>query len=97
MVDYRDYREYVKWDVLLTQNELVTDESVLMDSRTINSETYGHYSFTIANNLHANNRIAVPRTYYVGYQVDVYIDDVYASYDYPNTASGYWIGTICIG
>ena len=77
MVDYRDYREYVKWDVSLTQNELVTDESVLMDSRTINSETYGHFSFTIANNLHANNRIAVPRTYYVGYQVDVYIDDVY--------------------
>lgn len=76
-VDYQDYREYVKWDVSLIQNELVPTFPVTMDSKSIDNVSYGHYTFTIANNLRDNNAIVIPRTYYVGYKVRVYKNQKY--------------------
>lgn len=72
-VNYKVYREWVKWAV--SPSESIIDSSMQLPifDRDVDESEYGHFRF-IVNFAPAGQWLIVPRTYYTGYQVAAYQD-----------------------
>ncbi|WP_302925375.1 hypothetical protein [Holdemania filiformis] len=72
-VDYKDYREWVKWAVSPSESFIDSSMKLLINDNNVDESEYGHFKFVVKSGP-SGQWLTVPRTYYYGYEVDAIKD-----------------------
>lgn len=72
-VDYKDYREWVKWAVSPSESMIDSSMKLLILDQEVDESEYGHFKFVVKSGPEGQ-WLTVPRTYYYGYQVNAIKD-----------------------